>query len=317
MFTAHVVEVAIATPRGDGLRAAVVRAADQWNAVGSRRHQIVLAPSFGQASTRAAEDLDHADVSISVFDPMQPNLNEAIGDVVHSRRSGTLALVWLSAESPSDIQNADDQARLRQVTQRLACEGVVPRFIGHRDSAAESRVYEAIAADLPYSDLSALIARFESRAAARRVATYRSPVPLLGPQICAVTVMNHSTFMATGLSVTVDAVDSHGNLLTDGAQRSTQALADVVAKLRVGPDAPAPTAGPSSPAGRMEILASHTALRYPRWLRPHQRASGLYVLALNASLRVRIEFEDETGASWSRTNDAEPERVREGHWLCP
>jgi hypothetical protein len=31
-------------------------------------------------------------------------------------------------------------------------------------------------------------------------------------------------------------------------------------------------------------------------------------LELNASPRVRIQFEDEAGEVWSRTNDAEPER---------
>jgi hypothetical protein len=48
---------------------------------------------------------------------------------------------------------------------------------------------------------------------------------------------------------------------------------------------------------------------FPRWLRPNQHASAIYSLSLNASLRVRIQFEDAAGELWSKVNDAEPERV--------
>lgn len=178
----------------------------------------------------------------------------------------------------------------------------------------------AIATDLTYTNLSALTEEFESAAAARQVTIYRTPVALLGPQFWSVTVVNHSTSLAVGLKVSVDAVDSEGNDLPDGARRSTQAIADVFAKLKIGPW-PAqhhPVTDPSGvlPAGRpvfrisrMDIVAAHNALDFPRWLRPSQHASALYLLESDASPRVRIQFEDEAGKLWSRTNDTEPERV--------
>jgi hypothetical protein len=125
--------------------------------------------------------------------------------------------------------------------------------------------------------------------------------------------------LALGLTVHVDAVDSDDNRLPDGATRSKQDLTDVVAKLRAGPwpeehrplmnsHAASPALGSSFVANGMDVLAAHTALDFPRWLRPNQHASALYALEPNASVRVRVQFKDEAGDVWSRTNDAEPER---------
>jgi hypothetical protein len=206
------------------------------------------------------------------------------------------------------------------VTQRLTKEGVFPRCIGRGDAHFESRVQSAITADLTDTTLSALTEGFESAAPARQVTIYRTPVALLGSHIWAVTVVNHSTSLAVGLQVSVAAVDSEGNELPDGARRSTQAIADVFAKLRTGPW-PVERHPPTDPGGvlpagqpvclinRMDIVAAHNALDFPRWLRPNQHASALYSLESNAFPRVRIQFEDEAGKLWSRTNDAEPERV--------
>jgi hypothetical protein len=168
------------------------------------------------------------------------------------------------------------------------------------------------------------------------VTNYRTPVALLGPQIWAVTVMNHSLSLATDVTVRVDAVDREGNDLLDGARRSTQSLSDVFAKLRTGPwpDEHRPlidrsgvslARGPSFLTNAMDVVAAHTALDFPRWLRPNQHASALYALEPNASPRVRVKFKDEAGEVWSRTNDAEPERVSsspasksmERHTSCP
>jgi hypothetical protein len=182
-------------------------------------------------------------------------------------------------------------------------------------------VQSAIGADLSGTNLSQLTEGFESAVPpARQLTIYRTPVAVLGPHIWAVTVVNHSTSLAVGLQVSVDAVDSEGNELPDGARRSTQAIADVFAKLRTGPwpveHHPLTDPGGVLPAGRpvflinrTDIVAAHNALEFPRWLRPNQHASALYSLESNAFPRVRIQFEDEAGKLWSRTNDAEPERV--------
>jgi hypothetical protein len=66
------------------------------------------------------------------------------------------------------------------------------------------------------------------------------------------------------------------------------------------------------PAGRYErrdLLAAHMASEFPRWLRPNQLASALYSLDPPTSPQARIEFEDEAGIGWSRTNVHEPDRL--------
>jgi hypothetical protein len=331
VFPAHVAEVAIASPDDtDRFRTAIGHALNWWNSASAQRHQIVLMPSGGQHRSADAERLDHSeepagivdrsDVFIAVFDPMRRDVVEVMRDVERAKRAGKLVLAWLIAESPSHGVSSDDQAWLGDVTQRLTNEEVFPRYIGRGDAHFESRLQSAITADLSDTNLSALIEGFESAAPARQVTIYRTPLALLGPQIWAVTVVNHSTSLAVGLQVSVAAVDSEGNDLPNGARRSTQAIADVFAKLRTGPwpDEYHPLADPGGalPAGQpvfltsqMEILAAHTALDFPRWLRPNQHASALYSLESNAFPRVRIRFEDAAGQVWSRANDAEPERV--------
>ncbi|MDT5267760.1 MAG: hypothetical protein QOI90_4386, partial [Mycobacterium sp.] len=143
MFTAHVVEVAVAVPDDTGrFRTAVDHALNWWNSASAERHQIVLMPSRGQHRT-AAEGFDHAgklaaivdryDVLIAVIDPTHRNAVEAIGGLVRAKRAGKLALAWFIAESPSDSLSVDDQAWLGSVAQRLAKEGTVPRYIGRGD----------------------------------------------------------------------------------------------------------------------------------------------------------------------------------------
>ncbi|CQD18119.1 hypothetical protein BN000_04071 [Mycobacterium europaeum] len=160
----------------------------------------------------------------------------------------------------------------------------------------------------------------ESAAPPRHLTIYRTPVALLGPQIWAVTVVNESASLAVDLQVFVDAVDSEGHDLPGGAARSTQSIADVFARLSTGPwpdehhpllepGGVLPTRQPVLLASRMDLVAAHNAVDFPRWLRPNQHASALYSLEPDASLRVRIQFEDEAGEVWSRTNDADPQRV--------
>jgi hypothetical protein len=331
VFPAHVAEVAIASPDDtDRFRTAIGRALNWWNSTSAQRHQIVLMPSGGQHRSADAERLDHAeepagivdrcDVFIAVFDPMRRDVVEVMRDVERAKRAGKLVLAWLIAESPSHGVSSDDEAWLGDVTQRLTNEGVFPRYIGRGDAHFESRLQSAITADLTYTNLSALTEEFENAAGARQVAIYRTPVALLGPQIWAVTVVNHSASLAVGLQVSVDAVDSEGNDLPNGARRSTQAISDVFAKLRTGPwpddhhplidpGGVLPARQPVFLSSRRDLLAAHSALDFPRWLRPNQHASALYSLESNAFSRARIQFEDAAGQVWSRANDEEPERV--------
>jgi hypothetical protein len=331
MFAARVAEVVIASPDDtDRFRPAIGQALNWWNAASGQRHEIVLMPSGEQHRAAGAEPLkrsaesaqiaDRGDVFVAVFDPMRRDAIQVMSDVDRAQRAGKLVLAWLLAESPSDGLSADDQARLGDVTQRLTKAGVTPRYLGQGDAHFENRLLTAITADLTYRNLGALASQFERASPAHRVRIYRTPVALLGPQIWAVTVVNHSASLIVGLQVSVDAVDSGGRARPGGATRSKQAIADVMAKLRTGPwpDEHHPLSDPRGvvPArqpvflgSRVDLLAAHNILDFPRWLRPNQNASALYSLEPNASPAVRIKFEDEAGEVWSRANDTEPERV--------
>jgi hypothetical protein len=331
VFAARVAEVVIASPDDtDRFRTAVGQALNWWNAARGQRHEIVLMPSGGQHRTAEAERLnpseesaeivDRGDVFIAVFDPMRRDVVQVMGDVDRAKRAGKLVLAWLRAESPSLGLSADDQAWLGDLTQRLTKVGVIPRYLGRGDAHIEGRLQTAITADLTHRNLGTLASEFEKASPARRLTIYRTPVALLGPQIWAVTVVNHSASLVVGLQVSVDAVDSEGRVRPDGAKRSRQAIVDVVAKVRAGrwPDEHHPLSDPRGVlpvqqpiflGSRMDLLAAHNVLDFPRWLRPNQHASALYSLEPDASPNVRIKFEDEAGEMWSGTNDAEPERV--------
>ncbi|SPM35160.1 hypothetical protein MRAB57_2981 [Mycobacterium rhizamassiliense] len=332
VFAARVAEVVIASPDDtDRFRPAIGQALNWWNAASGQRHEIVLMPSGGQHRTAGAERLnpsaesaqivDRSDVFIAVFDPARRDVVQVMGDVDRAQRAGKLVLAWLLAESPpSPDLSADDQAWVGDVTQRLSKAGVIPRYLGQGDAHFESRLQTAITADLTHRNLGKLATEFERASPARRLRIYRTPVALLGPQIWAVTVVNHSASLVVGLQVSVGAVDSEGRARPGGAKRSRQAIAEVVAKLGVGrwPDEHHPLSDPRGavPArqpiflgSRMDLLAAHNILDFPRWLRPDQHASALYSLEPDASPNVRIRFEDEAGDVWSRVNDTEPERV--------
>jgi hypothetical protein len=332
VFAARVAEVVIASPDDtDRFHPALGQALNWWNAASGQRHEIVLMPSGGQHRTAGAERLNpsaasaqiagRGDVFIAIFDPARRDVVEVMGDVDRAQRAGKLVLAWLLAESPSfhDL-SADDQAWLGDVAHRLSKAGIVPRYLGQRDAHFESRLQTAITADLTYRNLGKLAGGFEKASPVPQLGIYRTPVALLGPQIWAVTVVNHSVSLVVGLQVSVAAVDSEGRARPGGAKRSRQAIADVVAKLRVGPwpdehhplcDSRGvfPAEQPIFLGSRMDLLAAHNARDFPHWLRPNQHASALYSLEPNASPTVRIKFEDEAGEVWSRANDAEPERV--------
>jgi hypothetical protein len=332
VFAARVAEVVIASPDdSDRFRPAIGQALNWWNTASGQRHEIVLMPSGGQHRTAGAERLnpsaesaqivDRGDVFIAVFDPARRDVVQVMGDVDRAQRAGKLVLAWLLSESPSsDGLSADDQDWLGDVAHRLSKAGVIPRYLGQGDAHFESRLQTAITADLTYRNLGKLASGFEKGSPVPRLRIYRTPVALLGPQIWAVTVVNHSASLVVGLQVSVAAVDSEGRARPGGAKRSRQAIAEVVAKLRAGPwpDEHHPLCSPRGvlPAqqpiflgSRMDLLAAHNVLDFPRWLRPNQHASALYSLEPNAAPTVRIKFEDEAGEVWSRANDAEPERV--------
>jgi hypothetical protein len=58
-----------------------------------------------------------------------------------------------------------------------------------------------------------------------------------------------------------------------------------------------------------DALVGHVADGFPSGLAPNQSAVVLYVLPPATTPVVVMEFNDETGARWTRTNDDEPQRL--------
>jgi hypothetical protein len=331
MFPAHVAEVVITAPDDTSrYRTAISQALNWWNSASARPHQLVLLPVREQHDT-SHEGLDHVDepttlldrgdVFIAIVDPSRRRVDEAIGNVLSAKRAGKLAAAWFIAEAPSDGPTSEDQGSLSDVTRRLTEAGIVPRYVGRGDFLFDGRLQSAMAADLTDDSLRALKDRVDGASPAPRVAIHRTPVTLLGPQVWAVTVINDGHSLVTGLTVSVDAIDSEANDVPGGVHRSKQPLAEVFAKLRTGrrsdegsrpvngPDGASPARKPGFLTERMDILAAHTTLNFPRWLRPTQHASALYDVESGARLRVRIRCADSAGTMWGKTNDEEPQVI--------
>jgi hypothetical protein len=317
MFPAKVAEVVVIGPTADAgpLGAAIRDAVNAWNLASAQRHRMVLL----RGAAQRAEDLDPCDVVVGVFDPKQTGV-DILGEVLRARRAGKVVLVWLIAKSPPGGACSGEDGALVNLAHQLRALGVSPRYLGEGDRDVESRMRSALNDDLSSSILRALTAGADWTMPERQVTTCRTPVPQLGPYIWGVTVVNDGTSLAVGLTVSVQAVDAEGDLVTGGAVRSRQSTVDVFSKLRVArwpqEHGPMLDVDPAALARRrsflttpMNVLAAHTALDFPSWLRPRQHASALYELRPDASPRVHIQFEDEAGCMWSRTNDDEPQQL--------
>jgi hypothetical protein len=315
VFTAHVVEVAIASPVDNArMRAAIEDALHGWNSAHGHEQNTLLVPS-GRA-------VDRCDVFIAVVDPTVGNsVTAAISEVLHVKRAGKVTLVWLVTDPPAP-DDSDAQIQLHDPAQQLSRAGIVPRHIGPGDFLVESRLHTALTADLTTIAVAGLTAEFDRVEQAPEVLTSAVPAEFLGSGIWAVTVHNCGPSLVTGLTVAVGAVDAHGKDVPDGVIRSGRAIAasDFFAALRTNPwrgDPPSPTEpgiavidrGRRFLAERVDVLAAHTALAFPHWLRPGQHSSALYSVAEDAHPRVRIEYHDDAGIRWSRTDGAAPLRI--------
>ena len=77
------------------------------------------------------------------------------------------------------------------------------------------------------------------------------------------------------------------------------------------PDSPGRVRGltPTIQPKFQDVLVAHVADGFPSGLAPDESAVALYVLPAGAAPVVAMEFKDEAGVWWSRTNDEEPERL--------
>jgi hypothetical protein len=181
-----------------------------------------------------------------------------------------------------------------------------------------------------------------NRAEAERVAAQARKIvpscvrtPMFGNKWWTVKVENVSNAVAAILNVDVAAVDANGNVVPDACQqanntmpvdeafgRSVQAalsgsLEGGLQRSGYGSMIPPGTAdqlanhlAPTVKQAMQEAMVGHFAAEWQATLGPNQSALMAYVATdPNYKLRITIDYEDEAGYHWRRTDSSQPERL--------
>lgn len=339
-FDAHVLKVLIASPGDTGReRDAIEKALHGWNNARAEREQIHLAPWRWElhavpelgGSAQAIIDgqaVDACDVVIAVFNAYLGTATDdaASGtahEIIRAHRAGKPVHVYFSTEPLPRETKPEELQRLNDFKAQMRDEGLLGDYSGVED--LQFKVRDAVEHDLKGLDLGKVVIRSNKADQARKVMNYRTSVSVLGAGVWRVKAHNHSTGPVTGLNVHVSAIDADGNVIADSIQRSKDVLSnqDVFARLLgdafSGSLRPIMGAGAAMMASQaltptiqprfQDVLVAHVADGFPSGLAPDESAVALYALPAGAIPLVVMEFKDETGVWWSRTNDEEPERL--------
>ena len=164
-------------------------------------------------------------------------------------------------------------------------------------------------------------------AQARKVVPSRGRIPMFGDFWWTVRIDNARNTMTTILAVTVKAIDTSGFEVFGGCRPANRNVpfdrafdravrAGQFESLRDGPHQPGDRHQPGSdlvPVLKQAIrdtLAGHLVKRWPRTLSPNQYAVMAYTTTdLSYELRITIDYEDEDGYQWRRTDTTQPTRT--------
>lgn len=342
-FDAHVLKVLIASP-GDTSRErdAIEKALHGWNSARAEREQIQLAPwrwethAIPELGGTAQDIIDRqavetCDVVIAVFNArLGTATDDAVSgtahEIIHAHQAGKPVHVYFSTEPFPRDTKPEELERLNNFQAQLRNEGLLGEYSGIED--LQFKVRDAIEHDLKNMDLGKVVIRTNKADQARKVMSYRSSVSILGQGVWRVQIFNHSLGPITELGADVSAVDANGSPV-DGVQRSKDVISmdEVFSRIigdglaggfgRLIGQGPARMLGNTVAAQARpafnDALVGHVADGFPSGLAPNGSAVVLYVLPPATTPVVRIEFNDETGARWTRTNDHEPERLTDPH----
>jgi hypothetical protein len=154
-------------------------------------------------------------------------------------------------------------------------------------------------------------------AQARKVVPSCGRIPMFGDSWWTVRIDNASNSMATILAVDVTALDPNGFEVPGGCARVNSSMPFDQAFDRVIRAALAESQedGQLMPALRRAIgdaLAGHLVKRWPPALPPNQYAVMAYTTTdPNYELRITIDYEDQAGFQWRRTDVSQPVRMDE------
>lgn len=204
----------------------------------------------------------------------------------------------------------------------MRSESLLDEYSGIED--LQFKVRDAIEHDLNGLDLGKVVIRSGKADQARKVLPSTMSMSVFGEGAWRIAVHNHSTGPITELQVRVVAIDATGAEVPNAVQRSKDIFSTQDASARLVGDAfsgsltPVMGSAMARYAGRaitptvqpkmQGILAAHMADGYPSGLAPDQQAFALHILSAGTSPQVRVEFRDEEGLRWTRTDDRKPQR---------
>ena len=158
-------------------------------------------------------------------------------------------------------------------------------------------------------------------AQARKVVPSRGRIPMFGDLWWTVRVDNAGNTMTTILAVNVKAIDTSGCEVPGGCRPASRnvpfdqafdrvARAVQLESLRDGPHQPGSHLVPVLKQAIRDTLAGHLVKRWPRILSPNQYAVMAYTTTdPSYELCITIDYEDEDGYQWRRTETSQPTRT--------
>jgi len=158
-------------------------------------------------------------------------------------------------------------------------------------------------------------------AQARKVVPSRGRIPMFGDLWWTVRVDNASNTTTSIVGVDVKALDANGFEVPGGCRPASRnvpfdeafdrAVRAVQAEsLRDGPHQHGSDLVPVLKQAIRDTLAGHLVKRWPRLLSPNQYAVMAYMTTdPSYELRITLDYEDEDGYRWRRTDSGQPTRT--------
>jgi hypothetical protein len=151
-------------------------------------------------------------------------------------------------------------------------------------------------------------------AQARKVVPSCGRIPMFGVSWWTVRLDNASNTMTSILAVDVTALDANGFEVLDGCRQANNVVPfDQAFDRAVRAAQSESLRGDYVPVLKQAIrdtLAGHLVKRWPRMLPPNQYAVMAYTTSdPSYQLRVTIDYEDEVGFQWRRTDASQPTRT--------
>jgi hypothetical protein len=150
-------------------------------------------------------------------------------------------------------------------------------------------------------------------AQARKVVPSCGRIPMFGDTWWAVRIDNASNAMTAIHGVSVTALDANGFKRPDGCRPADNTVPFDEAFQRAVSAGQSEARNDLVPAVKealRDILSGHLVKRWPRTLAPNHYAVMAYTTTdPTYELRITIDYEDEAGYPWQRTNASQPRRM--------